>query len=1055
MTRLQTIVCALGLAGGLLHDPLIAGEVAIGDRMLRVADGYDVELITDPSLVERPIAVARDERGRLYVTDSGGMTERAEQQLEKKPHRIRRLADTDGDGDYDRSTLFADRMMFPEGCMWYDGSLYVAAPPEIWKLTDDNDDGIADRREVWFDGKTLTGCGNDLHGPYLGPDGRFYWCKGAFAEQRHTMADGSELVTNASHIFRAKPDGSEMESVLTGGMDNPVNVAFLENGERFLSCTFFQHPEAGRRDGLIHAIYGGVYGKEHDCILPHPRTGSVMPVLNHQGAAAPCGLIAGSRSLFGGGFDQHLFACYFNLHKVVMHRLIPDGPTYTTEDFDLLACDHPDFHPTDVFEDADGSLLIVDTGGWYKVCCPTSQLAKPDVLGAIYRVRKIGQPVVEDPLGLALDWSAANPTTLCEWLSDPRRSVSQRAGAALRTRGTAAVAALLLAFEQSDSAELRTRIVWTLAGIDDSTARAIVRRALVDADATTRQAAIHATGLWRDRESVPALLNVLKAAPGTGAQRAAAESLGRIGDPLAIRGIMTALSRQESGPHDASGAPADAARRIAEHALIYALIEINHPALTRNAWQLEDSLTASRGALIALDQMREGDLQATEVIAHMSWAGHHMRATAAWIAQQHPEWGEPLAEHFRSRVARFNPLDTEDADFDRGILAALAASPEMQSLLTEWLNDSRRPDLRLHALAVMRESRLSAVPEAWLSAIASRLTDTVSHEAAAAERAALVHTAHVLPRPKDNHPQLSAALRQLAELAGIEAGLRLRALDAAGDKSGIGDETFRMLGTMLSPELPLEQRSIASELLARVALTPNQREQLIAMLPKVGAMELPKLLPAFETHLTKTTGTALVAALLKADGFRGLRADQIKAVFKDAPPAVQLASEELVRMLNASIEEQTAMLEKLLAELPDGDVVRGHEVFMSRKAACNTCHKLGYGGGTLGPDLTNLGRVRNRRDIVEALAFPSSSMVRGYEPVIAELDDGRVVGGIITSESATSVTISTDAQKTTIIDRDSIVDLTPSSVSPMPNGLITLLTQQELADLVAFLMAER
>ena len=78
------------------------------------------------------------------------------------------------------------------------------------------------RREVWFDGKTLTGCANDLHGPYLGRDGWLYWCKGAFAEQRHTLASGKEFVTRASHIFRARPDGSGLEPVLTGGMDNPV-----------------------------------------------------------------------------------------------------------------------------------------------------------------------------------------------------------------------------------------------------------------------------------------------------------------------------------------------------------------------------------------------------------------------------------------------------------------------------------------------------------------------------------------------------------------------------------------------------------------------------------------------------------------------------------------------------------------------------------------------------------------------------------------------------------------------------------------------------------------
>ncbi len=189
---------------------------------------------------------------------------------------------------------------------------------------------------------------------------------------------------------------------------------------------------------MIHAIYGGVYGKKHDSIYAHPMTGDVMPVLNHQGAAAPCGLIAGSDFLFGGGFDQHLFACYFNLHKVVNHKLIPDGPTYTTEDADLLFCDHPDFHPTDVFEDADGSLLIVDTGGWYKVCCPTSQLAKPDVLGAIYRVRKKGAPKVSDPLGTSIPWASLDEARLTELLADNRLFVHRRATAELRKRGAAA-----------------------------------------------------------------------------------------------------------------------------------------------------------------------------------------------------------------------------------------------------------------------------------------------------------------------------------------------------------------------------------------------------------------------------------------------------------------------------------------------------------------------------------------------------------------------------------------------------------------------------------------
>ena len=59
--------------------------------------------------------------------------------------------------------------------------------------------------------------------------------------------------------------------------------------------------------------------------------------------------------------------------------------------------------------DADGSLLVVDTGGWYKLCCPTSQIAKPEVLGGIYRIRRTDGKPVKDPRGLKLAWEKMSP----------------------------------------------------------------------------------------------------------------------------------------------------------------------------------------------------------------------------------------------------------------------------------------------------------------------------------------------------------------------------------------------------------------------------------------------------------------------------------------------------------------------------------------------------------------------------------------------------------------------------------------------------------------------
>jgi putative membrane-bound dehydrogenase-like protein len=528
-----------------------AAEFRSGIHTFTVPEGYVVERVAGPPLVDRPITMSFDETGALYVTDSSGSNEKPDKQLANPTHRILRLVDRDGDGIFDERTVFAERLAFPEGTLWLDGSLYVSAPPQIWKFTDTDRDGVAEKREVWFDGGTLTGCANDLHGPYAGPDGFIYWCKGAFDEQRHTLGDGRKFRSRASHVFRARPDGSGLDVVFTAGMDNPVDVAFSPAGEMFVSGTFLLHPSAEGRDGIVHAVHGGVWGKEHNVLDGHPRTGPLMPVMVHRGAAAASGLEILRSDALGGRGD--LLCAEFNLRRISRHTLSPDGATFKAESRDLLASDQMDFHPTDVVEDADGSVLIADTGGWYKLCCPTSTLAKPDVLGAIYRVRKADAPKVNDPRGLRLDWAKADVA----WLGDPRPAVVERAMAALAKRGE--VAPLRELLRTSGDARTRTNAVWTLTRISGEEARAASRVALADADAIVRTAAMHSVALWRDYAATDALLAELRK-PDAHSRRGAAMALGRIGDRRAIAPLLEA----DSGKGD----------RFLQHAIAYALYEI-------------------------------------------------------------------------------------------------------------------------------------------------------------------------------------------------------------------------------------------------------------------------------------------------------------------------------------------------------------------------------------------------------------------------------------------------------------------------------------------------
>src|SRR5207244_3020506 len=100
------------------------GSATIADPILTVPAGFDVDRVAGPPLVNRPIVADFDDEGRLYVADSSGSNDKVEKQLAEKPHRIVRLEDTNGDGTFDSSVVFADRMMLPEGAMWFDGSLY-------------------------------------------------------------------------------------------------------------------------------------------------------------------------------------------------------------------------------------------------------------------------------------------------------------------------------------------------------------------------------------------------------------------------------------------------------------------------------------------------------------------------------------------------------------------------------------------------------------------------------------------------------------------------------------------------------------------------------------------------------------------------------------------------------------------------------------------------------------------------------------------------------------------------------------------------------------------
>ncbi len=1014
-------------------------QIALNGHNFTLPDGFAIELAAGPPQVNRPITADFDDQGRLYVADSSGSNEKLTVQLEKKPHRIVRLSSGEGDGHFDQSVVFADKLNFPEGTMWYGGSLYVSAVPSIWKLTDTKGTGAADLREEWFLGKTMTGCGNDLHGPYRGPDGWIYWCKGAFAQQTYERPGKSPFKTRASHVFRCRPDGSGLEPVMTGGMDNPVDLVFTPGGERLITTTFFQYPAGGKRDGLIHIVYGGIYGKDYDPIYEHPWTGpTLMPVLTHMGPAAPCGLHHDENDAFGPEYKDNIFACQFNLQKVSRHVLDPEGATFVSRDEDFVVSDNKDFHPTDVLEDADGSLLILDTGGWYKLCCPSSQLVKPDVLGAIYRVRKIGAPRVNDPRGLQLDWKNMPVAEMVKLLDDRRPAVRRRAMETLGSQAAARAAvvkALADTIAKSKSAQARRNAVWTLPRIEDAAARAAARQALRDNDESVRQAALHAISLLRDREGVGDLFEMLKA-DSMHNRRAAAEALGRIGDKSAVPHLLAAL-----------GQPSD---RVLEHSLIYALMEIGDTEGIA-AGLKSPHASVRRAALTALDQMPAGKVSVESVVADLSSGDAKLKETAWWIAGRHAEWGAQVSGFLRDRLnaGKLPPPEREDLVQQ---LSRLARAPAIQKLVADRVADqTASTEARRLALQAMARAGLKEAPASWLAALATVLSAKdadLTREAAAAARA--------LHWPKERPQPLLAALLAIGTDQTAASETRLLALAAMPDGvSKIDSGLFQFLKNEVQAEQPVAVRNLAAEVLSRARLDRTSLIALAESLPAVGPIEIDRVLEPFARANDDEVGEKLLAGLRASPAKTALRPDSLTSRLAKYSPALRKQSEELLASLHGDIAKQRARLEATEKQLPPGDIRRGQLVFNSPKAACISCHTIGYVGGKIGPDLTRIGSIRVERDLLESILFPSMSFVRGYEPMLVETRAGKTFNGIVKSDSPTEVVLILGADQEVRLSRNEIEEMRPGQVSIMPAGLDQQLSLQDLADVVTFLKACR
>ncbi len=686
--------------------PAFAAEPAIS-----LPDGFTATLVATPPLLAHPVMAAPGELGVLYVCDMAGPNLNKAELEAQRPNRIVRLVDENDDGVYDRHTVFADKLTFPNGGVWLDGSLYVCSAPGLWRFTDADGDGVADERTAIVTGFEYTGNAADLHGPWLHPNGRLYWCHGRKGYTA-TQSDGKVVATGlSSGIWSCRPDGLDLRSHSLIAGDNPVEIDFTPEGEIVGTMNlYFSRP---RGDVIVHWLRGGVYPREDQLkvIDGLPRTLEVMPVVHNFGHVAVSGCAFHRSGALDPDWRGHLFVTHFNTGRITRMEMTRDGATFKVAEREFLKMGSPDAHLTDVLEDHDGSLLVVDTGGWFRNGCPSSLIAKPDVAGGIYRIRRNREAakVASWDAPVAKVWEMArkgDTSALTKRLADDDAQLARTAANALTELANAdAAPALAAALSHRDPGVqlAAAQALGAMPQLDEKTTQELLAMLGREIAPHVEHQVMDALIRGRASQSQTLLRDLAASKPGD-AQRRILRVLDQMPQsPLTARHVLPLLDSWTGGEALAAAAiiarHADWAPVAAKHFMGWLKMPEISPdrlALLEAALKARNSLPTTRPILTRLLTHRE--LAARRTAWRMLASADSGAADPAWIAD------------LQSAL-------TDAAPGDQAlVIAALAhtRAPALDAALTQFAADEKRPiALRLKALAAAPTSNTPLSDEAF------------------------------------------------------------------------------------------------------------------------------------------------------------------------------------------------------------------------------------------------------------------------------------------------------------------------------------------------------
>ncbi len=957
-----------------------------------VPEGFEVQLFAAEPDIRPPLAMAWDERGRLWLCESIDYPNEP-QEPGKGRDTIRICEDTDGDGLADRFTVFADQLSIPTSLAFSQGGVIVHQAPDTLFLKDTDGDDRADVRQVLFTGWSLS----DTHaGPSnlrYGLDNHFWGLVGYSGFEGEIAGTPR---TFRSGFYRFRPDASAFEFIRSNNNNN-WGLGFSEEGLVFGS-TANRNPSVfmaipNRYYEQVRGWSGGTLTGIAETFLFQPISDRVRQVDHHGGYTAAAGhALYTARSYPREYWNRKAFVTGPTGKLIGTFSLNRDGGSFrASNESNLLASVDEWTAPIAAEVGPDGQVWFID---WYNYIVqhnPTPvghQRGKGNAYVTALRDKRHGRIYrIEFQGGRSTrlnSLAGASPDRLVRTLTDDNMFWRSHAQRLLVERGNGDVVGALIDLiddQNVDALELNPGAIhalWTLEGLG----------LLADPEVGVYDSVVGALS----HPSAGVRRNAVMVLPRGGASSAAILRAHLLDDQDAQVRIAALLALADS-PADSSIAyrtaqflmqPGNADDRY--------LREAATMVAARNAMNfLRNALTGVSGTPSA------GLLEVVERVATHWASGTESGQLGSLLRLAGQADGSVLLALLDGLLAggreTVRPeLTAGDRRYLKQLMEGLefAAQDAMVALAQSW----GETDLFAGSLeSVLRELRIrvgdsSMAPNEQVRA-AARLIRLADNEDS---------LAHVIDQIQWQTPS-DLAVGLIRELGGSDSEAVVSILSAAWKRF-----------------TPASRRAAVNVLLMRFDWT-------MGLLGAIGRGDIPK---------------------------SELSASEWQQLIYHKNTTIQLRAGNMG--IGAGDPDREAVFQRKRSALTrEGDLDRGRELYT---LLCAQCHKLGTEGGAVGPELTGVGS-RAPEEILIEIVDPNRSLETNYRAWSLETKDGRNLSGRLDSEDQSSVELLDVSGQRHVVPRNQIAVLEAGDLSLMPVGLIDDLSDADVASLVRFLSASK